>query len=282
MAFQCYLCSELYSNDNKEVIKHLKTVHKIKENVHQLKCTVRNSNCDRIFATFNGLNRHVKNCASNHDASSNSQIDKPVAAKEQKHDNNNSFVFNETSLVLSDANQTAESSFLFDCSANIDVRSSEAECSGFLLNCSGSENANFNGNDRRVAGFSFHQFFNEMLQLNLKDSDLNTIFRLLEKLLENVQSFCLDDLKTHNDNPLEAFETSMTLIRNGLHEFSSSYKRQLVVQQNELYVEPKEIGIGTQWDLKRDKTLKSLLPVHRQSFFFYISPIETIKSLFKT
>lgn len=247
MHYECFICSE-YFHENRQVVEHLKIVHELDEKRHQIKCTVRNSNCDRDFSTFSGLSRHVKSCISNHDIPMVSKIDQQ-AAETATYDNRNSIIFNATASMLSDADhdssQIAGNDFIYESINDMNVCSSD----GFLFNSSESENGAGNGSIREDVGFSIEQFLSELLQLNMRESDVNTLFTLVEKMLGSIQAFCLDSIKTHIENPLEALETAMSFIRNDLHKFSSTYKRKLAVEKNELYVKPRGIAIGTQWEI---------------------------------
>lgn len=61
--YKCYDCSEIFDS-TKTIVKHLKTVHKVKEKVNQIKC-VNNFKmhvCSRTFLTFDGLRKHLNKC----------------------------------------------------------------------------------------------------------------------------------------------------------------------------------------------------------------------------
>lgn len=63
--YKCYKC-DIKFNETKNVIDHLKKVHKIKEKVMQIKC-VNNFDthvCSQTFLTFDGLRKHLKKCDS--------------------------------------------------------------------------------------------------------------------------------------------------------------------------------------------------------------------------
>lgn len=65
----CHICDSLFSNIN-EVVKHLKHVHKFKDNKQIIPCVVNFENssfCTSTYLTFNGLRNHVKSCVSKKD-----------------------------------------------------------------------------------------------------------------------------------------------------------------------------------------------------------------------
>lgn len=279
MKFECFLCTNLYFDENKQVIKHLKNDHKINEKVHQIKCTVKNSHCGKFFNTFSGLNRHVRFCTRNFDASSVSINERSEA--ENRVDEDISFIFNDSLSIATESNLNNQKSaidYVHESDCNND-NINAADANDFFYNIN--ENDAHKESNIEEEVFSAEQLSSELIGMNLNEKDLNTIFHVLQKMLIRIQGFCLAFLKVHEENPLEALDTAMSFIRNDLHQLSSTYKRKLAVEKNELYVKPRDIGIGTQWDLRRDKSCKSVLPVHRQSLFHYISPIETIKTLFK-
>lgn len=57
---KCFLCKKYFSSD-KEIIKHLKIAHNIKNGTTELKCVV-SSKCKKTFTTFIPFQSHIKKC----------------------------------------------------------------------------------------------------------------------------------------------------------------------------------------------------------------------------
>lgn len=60
MEFECYLCNKVFS-DTSDIIKHLKKIHFIKENINEIRCLF--PKCEKNFDTFNALRQHIKKCS---------------------------------------------------------------------------------------------------------------------------------------------------------------------------------------------------------------------------
>lgn len=59
---ECFLCKRNFSSD-KEIVQHLKIIHKIKNGTTELKCVV-SSKCKKTFTTFIPFQNHIKKCYS--------------------------------------------------------------------------------------------------------------------------------------------------------------------------------------------------------------------------
>lgn len=283
MNFECYLCDNKYFNDNNLVVEHLKKEHKIKEKVHQLKCTVKNSRCGKNFLTFYGLNRHVRTClndkinlnadiSSVHTADISCEIEPVQSFKSRRP---NSFLFNFSNEDSNNINENEES---FVCDENgCAPNASSKEDQSFVLNSS-KESSDVHIETPSVTTTNF---FAGLLQLNLNDKVTNDIFRLTEILLIKTYQFCSQSIKTHINKPLEALDCSMNLAVDGLQRFNSSYKRKQFLQNHKSYIEPQQYCIGTHWEMERDNSTKILEPVHKQSKFSYVPPLEILSHLFK-
>lgn len=123
-------------------------------------------------------------------------------------------------------------------------------------------------------------FFREILQLGLNETQINGVFHSSKKLIENTHHFVHGIVNTQKCHPLEAVDASFKLVQNELVKLDSSYKRQKFFENDPGYIKPVSIAIGTHWETYRDKNSKIKLPAHVQSKFAYISPLEILKSLF--
>lgn len=280
MDFQCYLCFDRFFADNKSVIDHLKSTHQIKEKIQLIKCTVRETKCGKYFQTFSGLSRHVLACLSNREINEMSEQinnveleDNPIYQNHQKSfifndssnasysNSNDTFIYNEVVSQIHDAgSQNANSSFIFN-SSNLNIAGGER----------GTENVQ---NDPAM------NYFRSLLQLNMNESTLNSIFSSTEKLLMETKGFCHQQIKNHGD-PLENFDVAINVVMTGLQKFDTSHKRKMFLESQKLHVKSMEFGIGTHWATKRDKHSGQMMPVREQSTFSYFSPLEVIEKLFK-
>lgn len=74
----------------------------------------------------------------------------------------------------------------------------------------------------------------------------------------------------------------MRVIQTELKSQSSTYKRDMEFQKNEVYVEPKEMAIGLRWERQLETRLgrKVFVPRLIQSSFQFVSIVETLCALF--
>lgn len=66
MNFKCFICLKGFETIDK-TITHLKKIHFMRNNAHDLKCVVNfpnNTTCDRLFKTFDALKKHSMQCNS--------------------------------------------------------------------------------------------------------------------------------------------------------------------------------------------------------------------------
>lgn len=125
-------------------------------------------------------------------------------------------------------------------------------------------------------------WIDEILNLGVTQQQLNSIFKLSADMFKKTSEIKIKLL--HNDHKLDADEViavSTDLICNRIAAYDSTYKYKKTFSNNELFVAPREIAIGTRWELKRCKNTNIAIPKLIQSKFQYISIVETIVSLFK-
>lgn len=276
MNYHCYLCHDRTFSDNKHVVLHLKKEHKIKENIHQIKCTVRNSKCDKHFQTFKGLSGHVLTCLNDKKKYLKDSLEEIENDRTQNSKNRrpSSFIFNiNDEEVLSNENENT-----FVCADDECFGATpEVKDDSFVLNSSDQSSPSI----IETPGEATTNFFAGLLQLNLNETAMNSVIELTDRLLNKAHQFCSTSMKMRTENCLEVLDCSMSLFVDGLHRFNSAYKRKQFVKNHESYIEPQQFGIGTHFELKRDKTSGILEQVHKQSTLSYVSPLEIVKKTFK-
>lgn len=276
MDFSCYLCDKFF-NSNKVTVLHLKKEHKIKQKIHEIKCTVRNSKCNKYFQTFHGLNRHVKTCLNNKNESIHDQstIDTPISNYRRP----NSLIFNTSDELVAETPSPKESNNTFVCNSDNEyiLTTSSAENGSFVMNSS-NQSAQITVETPNEATT---KFFAGLLQLNLNEKSMDSIIGLAAELLKKTHQFSNSLMQTRNENPLGVLDCSIGLVVDGLHRFNTSFKRKKFIKNHDSYIQPQQIGIGTHFELQRDKASGILEQVHKQSPFSYVSPLEIVGKSFR-
>lgn len=273
------MCGDRTFDDNKQVVNHLKKEHKIKENIHQIKCTVTNAICEKYFQTFRGLCNHISTCLSAKKKNLQLHLNRIENGRAQSpaHRRSASFVFETNdercNTVLSNENNNT---FVCENDEN-DGANLEVKNDSFVLNSSNQSTSTAT----ETPGEATTNFFAGLLQLNLNETTMNSIVQLTSRLLSKAYQFCSSSMKTYENNPLEMLDCSMSLFLDGLNRFNTSYKRKQFVKNHQSYIEPQQFGIGTHFELKRDKISGTLEQVHKQSTLSYVPPLEIIKKMFK-
>lgn len=78
----------------------------------------------------------------------------------------------------------------------------------------------------------------------------------------------------------EKIEAAKFCVLSHLHKFKTAYKRQKFVESFPSYVKPREIAIGTHFEMKRLKNQNISIPKLLQSRGYYIPITETVRVLF--
>lgn len=123
-----------------------------------------------------------------------------------------------------------------------------------------------------------------IITLNLKQSDTDLIFKLCGDLVENVNKLNLKLIEADNGmTAAQILDLTTDLIGHKIFRFSSAFKRKQDMKSDMLHVAPKEVAIGTRFELKKLKRDGKVLKIPRllQSQLQYIPILETIKALFK-
>lgn len=113
----------------------------------------------------------------------------------------------------------------------------------------------------------------------MTQSDLNATYKLVAVLISELKAVNSALIEGENDlSPLQVLDFTTKKANSYLKERDSNHKRTRMITSNPLYVPPKEVGIGTRFELERDEN--SAIPQRIQSTFQYVSIVDTIKSLF--
>lgn len=125
-------------------------------------------------------------------------------------------------------------------------------------------------------------FSSEMGTLSLTQSDSNKIYKLVGDLVNEIKSVNATLIEDENGfNPLQVLDLTNGIISSHFEKINSHCKRTNLLVKDPLYVAPKEVGIGTRFELERDNESKTAIPQRIQSTFAYVSIVDTLKSLFK-
>lgn len=123
-----------------------------------------------------------------------------------------------------------------------------------------------------------------MIALNLKQSDTNLIFKLCGDLIKNVNKLNLKLIEDDNGmTAAQILDVTTDLIVRKMFRYSSAFKRKQDIKSDILHVAPKEVAIGTRFELKKLRKDGKVLKIPRllQSQLQYIPILETVKALFK-
>lgn len=127
----------------------------------------------------------------------------------------------------------------------------------------------------------FDGFNSEVLLMHTTESNLNKIFRKFEQLIENYD--CLIKQMTQNylqKECVDILENAKQFVLKKLKERNTAKKRQKLIESDETYVKPTNVGFSLKWQSK--KTCGSEMVDHKlvQSTYQYVSISDTLKSLF--
>lgn len=124
----------------------------------------------------------------------------------------------------------------------------------------------------------FADFSNEVCRMRMKKRDMDTIFVLCEKLVENQK--LLYNLLIDQCGEKNAMTESTEYVCQMLKRKQTTYRRLQELKTNPLFVEPIERVIGVQW--KTNISPEQPIPDHQlnQTTFQFVSIMDTLKSLF--
>lgn len=116
----------------------------------------------------------------------------------------------------------------------------------------------------------------------LKQSDMNTIYKLVAGLVNEFKSVNSSLIGDKNGlGPQQVLDFTTKKVSSYFRKIDSHYKRTKLVTSQSLYVPPTEVGVGTRFELERDRQTNLVIPQRIQSTFEYVSIVDTIKSLFE-
>lgn len=242
MSFKCYICCEKL-NSFALICDHLKIIHMIKDNCHEIKCVV-DSDCKKTYATFKSLRAHVKTCRVN--------VDIFRDEDEIKIDTNQE--------TMSYENMEIGSSTEFNVS-HIDLVSNVTNDSVYIYGGTKSEN---------IDDF-LRSFTSEIVMLGLNMKSTDAVFKLCEKLVNGMRNICLE----------EDIETVANYITNKLQKMNTQPKRDIFFEKNDNFVRPEEKSIGVHWEMRKDSASGLRLPTQIQSKYQFVSITKTLISLFE-
>lgn len=124
-------------------------------------------------------------------------------------------------------------------------------------------------------------------RMQLKEDDTNKVFSLCVDMVKNMRKLNLSLMTEDNKlSPEVALDVTTDLVCDKLSSLDSKYKRKKDFELNEFYVPPKEVAIGTRWEIKKVKSCKTKkiisLPRRIQCTFQYVSIVDTLRSLFRS
>lgn len=128
-------------------------------------------------------------------------------------------------------------------------------------------------------------FTTSIIQLNLKQSDTDMIFKLCGTLIENLRIFNTTLIEDDNGfSTAQVLQITADLARSRIFKLKSAYQREQQIVSNQMYVAPKDTAIGTRWELKKIKKNGVMIKVPRliQTVFQYVSILSTIETLFRS
>lgn len=126
-------------------------------------------------------------------------------------------------------------------------------------------------------------FISSIIKLNISEGDLSIVFQLCAKLISSLKEFNLRLIEDCNGlDEKQILETSSHFTQNLLFKIASKYRRKKIIESSGHYVAPKEVAIGTRWELQTKKFQSRILKIPRliQSHFQYVSILGTLRSLF--
>lgn len=265
MSFKCSICEEdLF--DITESIKHLKQVHKIRENIDEIKCI---KGCSKKYSTYSGLRYHLRQCDyipppkinifENNLSASSAWNEFTNSENDQCQENN--MTDEEISFYFADDNHLNDS--LNDTHDLIDFVDDSSTFSDEL-------------------SLFLKKFIVDIIGFGLEYETTDKIFKLIVSLVKKVNSVNVKLINSHEHADVSILlESSMNYVCEKLDELNSCYKRRKRNQIDPLYIPPEERAVGTRVELRREFGNSAALPKIIQNTFQYIPITETLKRLFR-
>lgn len=129
------------------------------------------------------------------------------------------------------------------------------------------------------------QFNHTIDGLNIRHKDKDMVFNMCMALVDKSAKLTQTLINENTGfSAHQAVDKVRDVIKNGLSKLNTQYKRDKNYKRNLNYVMPRELALGTRWDMRRDKRTAEciqFIPQIIQSTFQYISIVETLRSIFE-
>lgn len=125
------------------------------------------------------------------------------------------------------------------------------------------------------------RFANKIQSMFLTNDKTNQIFDLSIGLVEEFTRHCQDLLKNNRYDVSQVLDLALSSVRNKISENRSAYKRHKNLVKNDLFVEPKQMALGTHWEMVRSAYTNTTIPRLLQSKFHYVSILQKLRTLFE-
>lgn len=126
-------------------------------------------------------------------------------------------------------------------------------------------------------------FILSITQLKITEKDRNILLKLCAKLVSKLNSFNLILIEEDNDmSASQVLDVTSKFVNATIFNVDSKYKRDKSVKANHSYVAPREVAIGTRYELRKKKVGGRVIKIPRliQSKYYYVSILSTLESLF--
>lgn len=138
-----------------------------------------------------------------------------------------------------------------------------------------------------IASNDMLEFMNTFIysfsQVKLTEKDRTILLKSCIQLVKQLNSFNLSLIEDNNGmTPPQVLEVTSKFVQDRLFSVDAKYKRDKLIQENALFIAPKEIAIGTRYELRKKKTAVKVIKIPRliQSKFQYISILKSIEFAF--
>lgn len=125
------------------------------------------------------------------------------------------------------------------------------------------------------------EFISTVIDMKLTSNNLNILFKLFMNFNVHMRRFNTCLLQESN-NFSEILEMTTDFVQNKFFDVSTAHNRNKKCSKHSIYVKPKEIAIGTRWEMQRVKSKGKRMCIPRlvQNSFYVISVAETLRALF--
>lgn len=267
--YKCYICGVFLPENGNVFVKHLTTVHQIKNRENSMICPAK---CTNSFLTFDGLKKHAKVCAMKNSF--------PPLTPESPTKLCNSKENEIEELNITNAGINWYRHQVYEDSDSDDDEDEDNDFVKTSENYIGStDSSEEDCNDDLEA--IVKRFLGSILNQNLNQKTLNSIIQLVKYLINDIGKFYSSKVFQNQSCSTELLMSMFKLIMTELARFDSTFKRAKFIRRQSNYVSPKRCGIGTNWEMRRNKKTRLMIPHHVQSIYTFIPPSKTIKTMFQ-